>query len=252
MNGSHFLKLYDDLLKDGQTLEIHGSNVIELTDYQLKIPAREYITSFNARKLNLRYCKREWLWYLGGDRFDDSIQQYATMWAKLKQPDGGFNSNYGQYIFGENQFDWCLRRLSEDVHTRQASMQLLNKSHMYEGNTDFVCTHGLNFRIRDNRLDMTVMMRSNDAIFGTTNDVFCFGQLLLMMRAALLNQYPNLEIGAYTHFVNSIHVYERHWEMLEQLVAEGESGFYPTGQVVPESLDDALQTTSRYGRWLRT
>lgn len=252
MNGSHFLMLYEDLLEGGQTLEVRGSKVIELTDYRLRIPPLEYITSFQARKLNLAYCKQEWLWYLRGDRFDDSIQQYATMWKKLKQSDGGFNSNYGQYIFEEGQLEWCIRRLSEDKYTRQASMQLLNKSHMYEGNTDFVCTHGINFRIRDNRLDMTVMMRSNDAIFGTTNDVFCFGQLLLMTRAALLDQYPELEVGTYTHFVNSIHVYERHWEMLERLVIEGQSGFYSVDQVVPDSLDDVLLSTSKYGRWLRS
>lgn len=256
ITGAHFKKMYRDLYERGKTQISDKCHTIELLNYAIEVPAYDYLTSFADRKLNLDYCKAEWAWYLRGDRYDTSIEDHATLWKKIKCADGGFNSNYGQYIFGEDQFEWCLSSLLNDRHSRQASMQLLNKSHMYNGNPDVVCTHGINFQIRDNRLNMTVMMRSNDAIFGTTNDVFCFGQLLIMMHSALREKYSGLEMGTYTHFACSLHVYERHFDMLEKL-ALSKDDFSPIDYPLPKTPREfnAIATNRRdsnydYANWV--
>lgn len=230
-NAVEFLKLYDTVLH-GRTIFARGLECREVEDYLLTLHTNESVlTSFRARQLSLNYCKQEFLWYLRADRYDSTIEQYASMWQKLRQPDGGYNSNYGQYIFGggcgSNQFDYVVQELIHDEGSRRASMVLLQPWHLYRDNTDTVCTYGLNFRIRDGALHMTVMMRSNDVVFGTTNDVFCFWGIYLLIKAILSETYPELEFGYYHHFVNSLHVYKRHYEMLERIVAEGESGYEP-------------------------
>jgi thymidylate synthase len=200
------------------------------------------LTSFRARNLNLAYAKKEWLWYLGGDRFDDSIERYATMWKKLKQPDGSYYSNYGQYLFepdsiGLTQFDYVVNALRRDEHSRRASMVLLKREHLFESNSDVVCTYAINFAIQNGELHMTVMMRSNDVIFGFTNDAFCFWNLFMFVWRMTKAWYPDLEIGEYTHFANSLHLYERHYEMAEQLVEEGEAGHEIVAVPIP-TLDE--------------
>ena len=73
--------------------------------------------NFETRKLNLKYIKREFLWYLRGDRYDLSICNYAKLWKDIIAEDKGINSNYVQYIFGdENQFGNIVRILENDIN----------------------------------------------------------------------------------------------------------------------------------------
>lgn len=180
---------------------------------------------------------------MGGDRFDTSIEQHATAWKKLRDTDGGFNSNYGQYIFRGllrgsdhgSQFDWVVDELKRDPDSRRACIVLLNRHHLRQDNVDVVCTYAMSFRIRQNRLNMSVSMRSNDVIFGMTNDVFCFSMLHEMLLVFLQSHYPDLRLGEYTHKVDSLHVYQRHFGMLQELVEQGMDGYYhihvPPGDV---------------------
>ena len=231
---SNFLTMYRDVLNYGQKCSPKGSESLEIENYQITFEPYERMSSFYARNLNINYCKREFEWYLGADRYDQSICEHATMWKKLKDVDGGFNSNYGQYLFKENgndmtQFRWVISELIRDPQSRRAVMTLLHPGHLRNDNPDVVCTYAMSFRIRKNKLNMSVSMRSNDAIFGTTNDVFCFSMIHEMVFTHLVwSGYhpPGLELGTYTHKVDSLHVYERHYDMLELLVQDGERGYY--------------------------
>lgn len=237
-----FLHAYRSLLEHGQESRPRGRRILEIENFSTALQPYERLTSFAARNLNLPYCVEEFLWYLRGDRYDTSIEKHATMWAKIRDPrDGGFNSNYGQYLFastladGRSQFQWCVDQLTADPDSRRAAMSLLNASHLFDGNPDIVCTYGISFRIRDGALNMSVSMRSNDAIFGLTNDAFCFSMIHEMMLVHLRRAYPDLQLGTYTHKADSFHVYERHFDMLDRLVREGESGFIPVE--IPKATD---------------
>ena len=230
-DGSGFLCAYQEMYDWGELNVARDQTTKEITNAELIFQPYERLSSFDARKLNLNYCKAELLWYLRADRFDDSIQQHAQMWKKLKSEDGGYHSNYGQYLFvkqtpdGISQIDWVVRELARDAGSRRASVTLLNPSHLYANNVDVVCTYAINFRIRRNELQMTVHMRSNDLIFGTTNDVFCFSCIHELVFAMLQVRYPDLILGTYVHRVDSLHVYDRHFGMLSELVELGFDGY---------------------------
>lgn len=238
-NAQAFLKMYRDL-KDGSMVSPRGQRVLEVEDYRLDLDMNDSpCTSFEARKMSLDYAKAEFWWYLRGDKFDRSIEKHATMWPKLVQPDGSYLSNYGQYIFGDRQFDWVVEELCRDQHSRRASIVLLRREHVFAENKDVVCTYGINFRIRQSRLNMSVSMRSNDAIFGTTNDVFAFSCLYRMVFAALrFTSCPLLAPGRYVHRVDSLHVYERHWDMMEKILFKGIDGYEPVEVPYPSSVHD--------------
>ena len=246
--GRHFAELYRHLYHSGDHITIRGQKCIELCNYRLFLQdPTDCLTSFVPRNLNLNYCKREWLWYMHGDRFDDTIEAFASMWKKIKQPDGGYNSNYGQYIFGQKQFDWVVNCLAHDPSSRQACIQLLGPQHFYEGNTDVVCTMGIQFMIRNDKLNMAVRMRSNDAIFGTTNDVFCFSQLQQMVLWALRDRGLKVDLGTYIHDVGSMHVYERHFDMLTELANGHTSHHYVVDIPKPTSYQD-FTSIANYGK----
>ena len=262
-NEEAILTMYD-YVRQGVESEARGLKTRNVRNLSIILDAAKPImTSFNARKLNLPYCKKEWLWYLGANRFDDSIEQHATMWKKLKQADGSYHSNYGQYIFAEpdsgldSQFWYCINQLIVDQGSRRSTIMLLKSEHLYPTNTDTVCTYGINFTIELGVLHMTVMMRSNDVIFGFTNDAFCFHQLYELVYAILAHNLPDLQKGTYTHMANSMHVYERHFEMIDQRVEEDLAGYYRIDVPKPTAQEAIALVRSRgesvageYAQWL--
>jgi thymidylate synthase len=252
-NAATFLYVYRDV-RNGEEIRPRGTLCREVTDYKFILDMDgSPLTSFAARGLNLQYAKEEWLWYLRADKFDRTIEKHASMWKKIRQPDGSYYSNYGQYIFPK-QFAFVVDELLRDRWSRRASIILLKEDHLFETNSDVVCTYAINFRIRDkNRLDMAVSMRSNDVIFGMTNDVFCFSMLYRMVYALLAEQISGLKHGMYIHKVDSLHVYERHFDMIEGLVQQDMMGYvavdipWPTAVEVQDTLTDGFR--SKNGNW---
>lgn len=230
-NNVHTMLMMYKAVANGPEVTARGSSCRNISNMAVILDARMApITNFSARKFNLEYAKQEWLWYLRADPKDDSIEQYAKMWAKIKQPDGTYFSNYGQYIFGrdkahpKSQFSYVINTLKSDMGSRRASMTLLKREHLFPENQDTVCTYAINFNIEDGYLHMTVMMRSNDVIFGFTNDAFCFWNLYTFVYALLQDVYPTLKVGNYIHFTNSMHVYDRHYDMIKNILREDRTG----------------------------
>jgi thymidylate synthase len=224
MSESKFSKIYSDLFYQGDEVRPRGQLVKEIENYGYTLGPYERFPSFLSRRLSVKYIKKEFLWYLKGDRFDTSICEHAKIWRDVVNKDGSINSNYGQYIFAgeDNQFDNVVRTLSKDKDSRRASISILSKDHLLSDTNDVPCTYSLNFRIRKNRLNMSVMMRSQDAVFGMGNDAPCFSFIHEMMFVVLKDTYPDLEYGNYFHHADSFHVYERHFELLQRIVLDGD------------------------------
>jgi|SRR5208282_3126695 len=194
--------------------------IVELENYHYVLPPYMRFTNFTARKMSIDYIKHETMWFLRGDPYDLSICENATMWRNIIVR-GRLNSNYGLAIWRQGGFDWVIEELLRDPDSRRACISILNESHMRSDTKDVPCTAYINFRIRKNHLNMSVHMRSQDAIFGMTNDAPAFSFIHEMVFETLKEngQFEGLEMGDYHHTADSFHVYERHFEMLEQLTA---------------------------------
>jgi len=211
-----FLDIYRKIMETGNELSPRGLLVKEIENANYTLPPYVRFSNFEARKLNLNYIKREFLWYLKGDRYDTSITEHASMWKGLISADGGINSNYGQYI--NKQFDNVIDTLKVDKDSRRASIMILSSTHLLSKTPDYPCTYSLNFRIRNNRLNMTVHMRSQDAIFGMGNDAPAFSMVQEMVYVTLRDTYPELVMGIYHHFADSLHIYEKHFKMVQKII----------------------------------
>jgi len=226
---SPFLAAYNELKTRGQLTAPRGHRVLEIEDFSIDFhPILDRFSNFDARKMSIDYAKKEMAWYLRGDRYEMTITEEAQMWKQIIDVDGGINSNYGQYIFhDQSQYKWVIAELKRDKDSRRASMMLLNHTHFRPNNPDVVCTYAINFRIRNNRLNMSIHMRSWDAIWGMTNDVFCFSVIYEVVYSLLREHYVDLQVGNYHHTADSFHVYERHFKMLDKLISDGMGGYKP-------------------------
>lgn len=178
-----------------------------------------------------RYLAGELLWYFIGSNNVEDIKPYSKFWDKLVNPDGKtVNSAYGNLIFRDSfgpsgsEWAWAFTKLIQDKDTRQSIIRFNKPQHSFEGNKDFVCTLTGIFHIRENKLFLTINMRSSDMWFGLTYDFPFFSLLLQQMRLHLLQYYPTLGIGTLTMNLASAHIYERCYEdvkkMLEETVEE--------------------------------
>jgi thymidylate synthase len=258
----HFYRILYELWYKGKECSPRGLKVKELINYNYTLPPRVRFMCFNHRKLNIDYVKQEFMWYRNGDRKDTSIRHLAKMWDDLINTDGTINSNYGWYLFNveacnsghPNNFLRIVDELKKDPDSRRAAVCILNNDHLNSITKDYPCTSYLNFHIRENKLHMYVRMRSQDAIFGMGNDAPCFSFIHEMVWAALRNTYSALEMGNYHHTSDSFHVYERHYDMIqnilrEPLVYEDYHDECPimTSVMKPNTVDD-----NPFERWLLT
>ena len=168
------------------------------------------------------YIERELVWYLTTSRYVQDIPGGAPkIWQQVADRHGRINSNYGWCVFSkENGFQHhnVVAALKEDPSTRQAVMVYTRPS-MHDdattfGMSDFMCTNAVQYVIRDGKLDAIVQMRSNDVVFGYRND-FAWQQYMLERVAGEVGEVA----GTITWQVGSLHVYERHFNLLEELTS---------------------------------
>ena len=202
-----------------------GMKIFEVSDAALVIEDPTFCLYENSRRSSqFKYIAAELVWYFTGRKDANFITPYAKFWDHIANADGTVNSAYGNLIFNEyvhglNQYQWALESLIQDKDSRQAIMHFNKPSHQWQGNKDFVCTLNGIFQIRDNRLNFTVDMRSNDLVLGTATDVAFFCLLQQQILKHLKLTYPNLKMGSYTHIVHSLHIYERHFELVKEMLS---------------------------------
>lgn len=234
------------LMQNGLTANPRGTVTKELLNYNISLfDPRNRIVNFPDRKTNLKYLLGEFIWYVSGNPDPAGILPYAKFWDSIRNSGnvegykaGTINSNYGNRLFGHshqsafypdnviqpiNQWQETVELLKRDKDTRQAIMNIHVPSDRHEGNKDVPCTLTLHWFIRENKLHLIVNMRSNDVVLGFTNDVFQFTMLQEAMQVELRVTYPELEIGHYYHNAGSMHIYDRHFDMANKIIADERS-----------------------------
>ena len=235
-----FRAVLSELFNHGTRSAPRGMAIIELINCTIIVSDPTHCLLIHpSRQTSKKYVAAEILWYLSGSKSVDEIGQYAEMWKKVADDDGNVNSNYGDLIFNPHilrsseslsQFEWCRRTLEYDIDSRQAVLNLNLLEHKVRETKDFPCTLSLQFIVRENKLHMITNMRSNDFIFGFMNDFPFFSFVQQTMHSALLHCYPTLELGKYIHNAASLHIYERHYKLMGDVVASSNTGVGGTSE----------------------
>lgn len=237
-NALAFLAMFEQTMHSEFVISPRGSKVRELPDFQIRLDPRYPFQGFLERAYNIEYFCEEMKWKLGANRYDESIKAHAKMWEAVQNPDGTFNSNYGVFWFGEQKGFWTvIEELIRDRDSRRAVIPMLSKEHMSPETVDTVCTECVGFRIRGDKLYMSVHMRSSDQVFGLGTDVPTFSTLFMMVHGMLQPYYSGLRIGDICITAMSSHIYERHFKMVDKLL-KGTLDDY-TSKRLPEASEPA-------------
>lgn len=158
----------------------------------------------------------ELLWYLAGSNATEHIAHYIPRYSKYDE-NGVIYGGYGPRLRGgSDQLKTVVDLLRRKPSTRRAVVQLFDGDDLLEDHEDVPCTCMLQFLIRDGRLHLVVFMRSNDVYIGFPHDVFCF-----TMIQELVARWAGVDLGEYTHFAGSLHLYDSDADAAQRFLEEG-------------------------------
>ena len=218
----HFV---DELESENFTIDRNGSKTIEMIGASF-IADEDCIFG----TLNRSYINAEIHWYNSQSLNINDIygpdREPPKAWKLTADHRGEINSNYGKLIYANghwNQYESCLKTLIDNPDSRRASMIYNRPSIHFEctwnGRNDFICTNAVTYYVRDNKLEVVVQMRSNDAWAGYRNDLAWQKHV----QEKLLSDFneatnSNVELGSINWQVMNLHVYQRNFYLIDAYV----------------------------------
>jgi len=200
-----FIYFYNEINSNG--VAFGDTKALFNVGFTLENPSQKNINVLNPdRKFNLEYAEAEWQWYLSGDPSIDKLGEIngsiPPIWEKMADSDRKVRSNYGWQWEREHQLDKVIQMLKVYPDTRQAVLSIYDGKEISTYRNDTPCTYAVQFTILNDKLEMSVLMRSNDLWFGFCNDQYCFASLQELVAERL-----SIELGTYYHFAHNLHLY---------------------------------------------
>jgi thymidylate synthase len=205
-----FENLYDYILNNGNEKE--NTKFINNACILIKNPEENLIKT-KWRKWSLEYAEFEWQWYKSGNRSISEIGKKAKIWNTISDENGLVNSNYGYQWSRNNQIDYAIEELLKNENSRRSCITIYDAKENLIFKKDTPCTLNICFNIYDNKLNMSVIMRSNDLVFGFCNDQYCFSLLQQEVLKKLNDKNNKYLLGSYSHIALDLHIYNRHFNL---------------------------------------
>lgn len=208
-----------DVLEDGTVEMQRGFRTRELHPviFELGHPERRLVTSY-GRSVNVAFALAEVMWILQGRQDVEMLAPYNSRISDLASDDGEvFNAAYGyrlRHAHGFDQLEDIISTLAVDPGSRQATtVTWAPEDRGWNHNTVFTKTPHItkdracnvlsHFMIRDGKLDLLQIVRSNDALWGTPYNVMQWTYIQEYVAARL-----GLDMGKYRHVADSFHIYD--------------------------------------------
>lgn len=204
------------------------------TTLVLTNPYNRFISNKN-RETNYGFGVGEFLWYWQGKKDLKTMLYYNKRMEDFSDDGETLNSCYGYLLRNArgldgneiNQWELAKNTLLNDKDSRRCVLQIHQPTHQSMasrpgGTRDVPCTLSMQFFIRNGQLDLHVHMRSNDIIWGLTYDLFSFTlfQECMLLELQKHNLFSDLKMGKYYHTAGSLHLYERHFKLADQILNE--------------------------------
>ena len=213
---NEFLTGNDFLDHDGR-----GGPTKELLHVGLSIadPRQRWVLS-RKPAMNPAFAIAEVIWILSGrndanflNYFNRSLPNYA---GNTDTYPGAYGNRLRKH-FGLDQLERAYHVLSNNKETRQVVLQIWDAETdlpHFDGNAasaDIPCNVLSMLKIRNNRLEWTQVMRSNDFYRGLPHNIVQFTTI-----QEVIAGWIGVKLGSYNHFADSLHTYDSDLECVAQ------------------------------------
>ena len=153
-----------------------------------------------------------------------------TWWDSWDIGNGTIGSTYGAIVERYDLMNTLLRDIQEDPYGRRHIMSLWQEDDLRGEIGLPPCAFQTLWSVRGEYLDCTLVQRSQD-IMGA-NNINNVQYVALMMMVA---HHCHLKPGMYTHFIQNVHLYDRHHEIAKQIISRPSSEEQPILIFEPKS-----------------
>jgi len=197
-----------------------------------------------GRRFNPFFALAEVVWILSGDGNVDWISYFNSQMGEFSDGKKDFHGAYGLRIrkwpymrdrrfefdcgfyYAEggreprtdiDQLEQAIFKLKKDPQTRQAVISLWDPVRdNLDRSKDYPCNNIVYFSLRQGVLDMSVVIRSNDVIWGTPYNAVQFTHLHAYVAGCL-----GVQMGVFTYFIQNLHYYlDQYRETLSVLLRQ--------------------------------
>jgi thymidylate synthase len=192
--------------------------------------SRERVLFYPLRDANPFFHLFESLWMLHGSNDVEWISEFNGRISQYSDDGVTFHGAYGyrwRHWFGYDQLERALERLITYPNDRRTVVSMWDPAaDLVTDNTqrDLPCNTQIFFGIREGLLDMTIVNRSNDMIWGAYGANAVHMSVLLEYMAARLE----LGVGTYYLFSNNLHIYEDIFKKIKGIIWHAEVDPYLT------------------------
>ena len=159
-----------------------------------------------------------WIWQKKSNNIHDLNSHIWDSWA---DEDGSIGKAYGYQLgvkhhYKEGDFDQVDRILHDLKHnplSRRIMSNIYNHHDLHEMNL-YPCAYSMTFNVSGRTLNGILNQRSQDMLTANSWNV-CQYAILLHMFA----QVSGLEVGELVHVISDMHIYDRHIEMVKELIS---------------------------------
>jgi thymidylate synthase len=179
--------------------------------FHIRNPRERWVLS-RQPGINPAFAVAEVVWILGGRNDSEFINYWNPELQKFAGKDALYHGAYGYRLrkqFGLDQIERAYSALKRNPESRQIVLQIwdsrsdLPREDGSPVSEDIPCNVCSLLKVRDGHLEWTQIMRSNDLLLGTPHN---FVQFTVLQE--IIAGWLRLGLGEYTHFSDSLHVYE--------------------------------------------
>ncbi|PKI11184.1 thymidylate synthase [Shewanella sp. 11B5] len=206
-------KLYCSALKDCLSIDSPTMSrvgmVYDLGPVAFELaPNKLNLITLNHRAINPFFAIAEAAWVVKGLNSLDTLNYYLKKYDDFSDDGTILNGAYGyrlRYHFGYDQIQFAIDELQKSPESRRCVLNMYSPDDLTNTSSkDIPCNTSIMLKVRDSKLDMTIINRSNDIHRGIPYNFFVFQTLHCFIAREI-----GIDVGYQRHFTDSLHMYER-------------------------------------------
>lgn len=218
--------LLDNLFREGKVIPSRLGRTLELSVVTNIINPKQFVPFVWGRRFNYFGMLAESLWPMSNVDEVEIIRHWNEGIVAFSDDGKRLYGAYGPRIIP--YLAKAVQTLVDDESSRQVVIPILNHEDVGKQTKDFPCNTQVMFKIRDERLHMTVMNRSNDIHWGLAAVNLPQFAMLQNVVASAINHYParhgdaaDIKLGVQRHVSDSLHLYmdlDSHQEITKNML----------------------------------
>ncbi|WP_432664497.1 thymidylate synthase [Wukongibacter baidiensis] len=203
--GQLWIQCMRDILSHGNANHDENDVILELTNYYaeiLSVDETDHILTTYANQKRIAHMKKKY-------SSCDVLPDYKISYGKLLYDNNGIN-----------QIEWIVNRLKMKIESKSATISM----HI-AGDSELSCLSLLDFKCRDEYLNMNVVYRSQNVFSSQPGNLISLRQIQSYVAKEL-----NKKVGSIELIVFSAHIYENDLDMAEKIVKQYDT--YCDGEII--------------------